>query len=434
MGKANRARRAAKHRKRQAERVRSEPVAHRAPSSADPPLTDADLLRMAVDLQLAEHPDLLRALDELSIRPQARVTQLIALELERAVASVWDGGWSPADLARAARRHTAAAARDLVLIAALVQARAYAALGHEVAPAWMEELSALEGHAAVGGPWPDELGLPGRAWPAVVEAAVEALAFLRMCAPIPVVLAPPREWRSGMPSLNSSSVVDDKLLRRVRALLAKAESSDFEDEASSFTAKAQELMARHRIDRALLVDSADAPVERARMAVDDPYASAKAHLLGRIAAANGCKAVWDKWAGSCTVFGHRGELEVVDLLFTSLLVQATRAMATGASRSANKRGYRQSFLMGFTSRIAARLAEGVASAVAEAEAEAGVEVLPVLARDLEAVVAAVDEACPNLRRLKLSISDGEGWRAGQAAGDVADLTTPRSRVSSGGAG
>jgi hypothetical protein len=43
--------------------------------------------------------------------------------------------------------------------------------------------------------------------------------------------------------------LDQRMLDRVRALLAKAESTDFPQEADAFTARAQELMARHRIDR-----------------------------------------------------------------------------------------------------------------------------------------------------------------------------------------
>ena len=48
------------------------------------------------------------------------------------------------------------------------------------------------------------------------------------------------------------SVVEPRILDKVRALLAKAESTEFPEEAEAYTAKAQELMARHRIDRAVL--------------------------------------------------------------------------------------------------------------------------------------------------------------------------------------
>ena len=40
-----------------------------------------------------------------------------------------------------------------------------------------------------------------------------------------------------------------KLFDRIRALIAKAEASEFDDEAEAFQAKAAELMSEHAIDR-----------------------------------------------------------------------------------------------------------------------------------------------------------------------------------------
>ena len=75
----------------------------------------------------------------------------------------------------------------------------------------------------------------------------------------------------------ASSNAPDGILDKVRALLAKAESTQFEAEAEAFTAKAQELMTRHRIDRAVLNasdDLGDAPAGR-RLGIDDPYADVR---------------------------------------------------------------------------------------------------------------------------------------------------------------
>src|SRR5262249_8603304 len=80
---------------------------------------------------------------------------------------------------------------------------------------------------------------------------------------------------------------DRRALDRIRALLAKAESTEFPEEAEALTARAQQLMARHRIDQALLAaragevradGQAAGPVGR-RLPIDAPYESAKAALL-----------------------------------------------------------------------------------------------------------------------------------------------------------
>jgi hypothetical protein len=182
-------------------------------------------------------------------------------------------------------------------------------------------------------------------------------------------------------------VLDPRVLDKVRAPLAKAESSSFDHEAEAFTAKAQELMTQYRIERALVdADGAgrhDQPVSR-RILVPDPYAEPKAILLSRIADANGCTAVWSKGLGFSTVFGFSPDLDAVDTLFASLLVQATGALRRSGPRydrlgRSQTRRFRRSFLLSFAIRIGQRLDEAVAATVHAAGAEIGTDLLPVLA-------------------------------------------------------
>ncbi len=124
------------------------------------------------------------------------------------------------------------------------------------------------------------------------------------------------------------------MLVKVRALLAKAESTDFEEEAVALTAKAQELMARSAIDQAMVSggDSSEAPRGR-RVGIDDPYALGRANLLAAVARANRCRSVWMDRYGFTTVFGFPSDLDIVDVLYTSLLVQAVRAMTAAGKRA-----------------------------------------------------------------------------------------------------
>ena len=218
-------------------------------------------------------------------------------------------------------------------------------------------------------------------------------------------------------------------LQRIRALLAKAEATTFEHEAEAFTAKAQELMARYRIEQALIDSAASesgAEPGSRRIEVPNPYASAKALLLAVIADANGCTAVWSKARGESTVFGFPPELTAVDSLFTSLLVQATAALQRHGSkrdrfgRNRTKR-FRHSFLMAFAGRIGERLREVVDETVAQAQAQVGVALVPVLGDRAEAARRAADAAFPSVGRLRTSVSDGEGWYAGRVFADQAEL-------------
>ena len=74
-------------------------------------------------------------------------------------------------------------------------------------------------------------------------------------------------------------------------------------------------------------------VEARRVWLEDPYLEAKALLLANVASANRCRAVVDPRIGFSTLVGHPEDLDATDLLFTSLLVQATRRITALGKRS-----------------------------------------------------------------------------------------------------
>ncbi len=242
--------------------------------------------------------------------------------------------------------------------------------------------------------------------------------------------------------------VDERLLGRIRALLAKAEATEFAEEAEALSARAQQLMAKYSIDHALLAareGHAEAPGGR-RLAVDNPYDAPKVTLLSTVARANRCRTVWLKELGLVTVIGFPADLDAVELLFTSLLVQADGAMlraggkkdAYGRSRT---RAFRQSFLVSYAVRIGERLAEAAGQAEREAVAEqeaaleqeagrqreaahgGGRDLVPFLAARHRAVDDAVAEMFGDglTRSRAVRATDAEGWYSGRAAADLASL-------------
>jgi hypothetical protein len=215
------------------------------------------------------------------------------------------------------------------------------------------------------------------------------------------------------------------MLTRIRALLAKAEATGFPEEAEALSAKAQELMARHSIDEALLAartHAKDAP-GACRIGVDAPYETAKAVLLDAVAGANRCRAVWNEALGFSTVVGFEPDLEAVELLHTSLLVQATAAMtkAEAAQRAGGRKRtktFRQSFLAAYAHRIGDRLADAAEGQVTATEGE----LLPVLvARDV-AVADETERMFPDTVTTRMrGVNDAAGWQEGAAAADRAQV-------------
>ena len=215
---------------------------------------------------------------------------------------------------------------------------------------------------------------------------------------------------------------DDPLLARVRKLLAKAEDPACTPaEAEAFTAKAAELIAKYGVDQALLAgtDPALDPVGDRVVTVPAPYARDKAGLLGAVAVALRCRVVYLERRSTARIhlFGHAADLERVELLFTSLLVQAAHGLAaTEVPSFDHPAAFRRSWLAGFTEAIRARLTEAERAAAAEAP---GAEL--VLVGRTELVDRRRDQTYPNLIRLGPRRLAGSGRRQGYAAGRTADL-------------
>ncbi|HEU5149797.1 MAG TPA: DUF2786 domain-containing protein [Iamia sp.] len=399
------------------------------PDAERPPLGAGDVRQLLLlvgrgrrDAAQAARRALLAAPTEVVV-PGAEGFALEALD------ELWSTGWQPAEVVWQARRRRVGAGT------AAVGAVAAAAVGWPAGtlhPAWRGQLDDL-GITPGGAP-------PARGWAADPAAAVDLVGVLLALPPIEVLLPVP-----GRPDVAVASAVagadldgiDAKVLERVRALLAKAESSTFEAEAQAFTAKAHELMTRHALEHALVATGPgadDRPVAR-RICIDDPYADAKAHLLAVIAQACRSTAVLLGGLQMATLVGFASDLAEVDVLFTSLLVQAqagldqlSRASEPGSRE--RTRGFRSSFLRGFAHRIGDRLQVAGAATVADLDRESGGALVPVMAERREAVDHHVAEMHPHLRTKHVAgPSDRLGWYAGRQAADRADL--PRHRLTTG---
>ena len=175
---------------------------------------------------------------------------------------------------------------------------------------------------------------------------------------------------------------DDRRLSTIRALLAKAEATEYPDEAESFFNKASELISRWAIDEAMLWADADASgreqPDELQLLLHAPYLPQKAVLVGAVATAHGCRAVRivsPPGVGKevISVVGFPTELRWVDTLVTSLMVQLTSAMLSrcpGGLPPSASASWRRSFIVGFAEEVGRRLESDRAAAAAEHDAAA----------------------------------------------------------------
>ena len=430
MGQDSRARRDARRRAtRRTARVTPR-GGHAAPEQADIIALIDLAARYAVDAPRSIGPQvqLLNELGTAASSPYLDPAALVVDEVLSRIQTAYEQGWQPLGLVHATRRQTSSAAATWCARAVLVEAGRSRAVDRAPQP-WVDQLQALaRGRAGVGDDAGALLAVGGGATTAQWVVALVVVDLLHRLPRSEMLVPPPSTWgqhrREPAPAAAPRSDVQAKMLTKVRALLAKAESTEFSAEAEALTAKAQALMTRHSIDEALLAadDGGSFDVRGVRVLIDQPYALEKATLLHVVAEANRVRAIWNDFASCVTLVGLPTDVAQVDLLFTSVLVQATRAMTQQSGSSA---AFRRAFLHAFAVRIGERLT----ASADEAIDSYGAELVPVLVRQDAAVTDEFERLFPRVtsgsRRRQL---DARGWDAGTRAADAAVL--PRGAVES----
>ncbi len=226
----------------------------------------------------------------------------------------------------------------------------------------------------------------------------------------------------------------DRLLDRVRKLLAKAEADGVTtEEAQAFTAKAAELMAKYGIDRALLAAArpeTDKPDNRI-VEIYNPWARVQAHLLCGLAAALRCQCILlPAGAGQRVhMFGYASDIERTDVLYTSVLIQMWHGLiaAQVPAWSDSPRAWRRSWLLGYAAAVTAKVRaaeQGAERAAAEAPGGGSSKAALVLADRSLVIRQNVAHAYPVTRAAKVTYT-GNGYGAGYAQGKRADIGSGR---------
>jgi hypothetical protein len=224
----------------------------------------------------------------------------------------------------------------------------------------------------------------------------------------------------------------DRLLDRVRKLLAKAEAEGVTvAEAQALTGKAAELMAKYGIDRALLAATkpeTDKPGDR-MVEIYNPWGRVQAHLLCGLAAALRCQSIILTTDSGLRVhvFGYASDIERADILYTSVLVQMWHGLVAAEvpADAYSVRAWRRSWLLGFAAAVIARVrtaeqrAERTAAGAPDGQSSRAALVLA----DRSLVIRQnVAQAYPVTRTARVTYS-GSGYTDGYEQGKRADIGT-----------
>lgn len=246
--------------------------------------------------------------------------------------------------------------------------------------------------------------------------------------------------------------MNEKLLERIGALLAKAESTDSAHEAEALVAKAQELATLHAVDLATAREARDrrhrreTPVQR-RVIIGRRSEQGRRHrvnLFLAVAHANDVRVDVARDSTYVLAFGFPSDLEVVEALYASLATQMAAAANAAVRRGAHReevywsasarawrsdaRVFRTAFNHAFVVTVGHRLWTAREAALQRSAAEAGVAssgalVLARKADEVDAFHRDASEARGTWRGGSSPVAwSAAGLQAGEAAGRAARLT------------
>ncbi|MDH3302039.1 MAG: DUF2786 domain-containing protein, partial [Acidimicrobiia bacterium] len=198
----------------------------------------------------------------------------------------------------------------------------------------------------------------------------------------------------------------DRIVDRVRALLAKADSTDHEPERQAFLAKAQQLITRHHIEQLELTES-DSTMGEQRIPITGWGNATRGvvNLYASVASRNRCTAArtGERNATLIIIVGSDTDRELTVTLVDHLLPQLRHDLLRDKPRS------RMSYAVGWSIEVADRL-----TAASKAEAAASMALVPTneAARDALHATYRITRA----RSAEVRFDEyGSGRRAGQNA-------------------
>lgn len=151
----------------------------------------------------------------------------------------------------------------------------------------------------------------------------------------------------------------DDMLAKIQALMAKAESTEFQAERDAFMDAAQRLVIKFAVEEWEIGGSKQALLTSTVLNAPYPNANARTRLLSVVARLNNGKIVLlpSKTARGgkvipCTVIAYTDDLEMIKIMYATVSIQCLQAMKTAQEEqyiiySAEGVGFNESFIAGY---------------------------------------------------------------------------------------
>lgn len=238
-------------------------------------------------------------------------------------------------------------------------------------------------------------------------------------------------------------MTDEKILNKVRGLLEKAASTNFDEESKTYYAKAEELMEKYLIDESMLARAAGINLKPVKLTIEVQQrtliSEAARQLLNGIAINNRCRCVWGRTRyvkgqanmDKLWIYGMPSDTQFVELLYTTLLSQMVSSCEKVAPTGPRVQVFRKNFYMHFVPAVVNTLTINRLvreQNIRETKQAGALVVLEDVEAQVEVFVADQHGVLGHAPRGGGHSYDHAGATAGREAGKNADISGGRNHI------
>lgn len=220
------------------------------------------------------------------------------------------------------------------------------------------------------------------------------------------------------------------VIRKVEALLTRANNTDFPEEAKSCQQKAQELMTKYQVEEASLFGTKrEEAIISKRIDVQSPYSIDKISLLGSIGRENFCRVLRGK--NYAVIYGYESDIELSLAMYRMLLTDMIRQMMFELDKARkefyvdNTKGWKKSFFAGYAQTIGQRLKEAKRDQVDAVSKATGDNKFALVLKSKEQTILDYWQTVSKVSGNTRTLTSAAGYGAGKASGSRADLGQTR---------
>jgi hypothetical protein len=220
---------------------------------------------------------------------------------------------------------------------------------------------------------------------------------------------------------------DQKLkdvIRKVEALLQKANSSMYVEESKAFQQKAQELMTKYQVEETdLFGRSKDEIISNRRVEVPPPYVIDKSILLGSIARQNFCRVL--RGSDYIIIYGYESDIELSLVMYNYLVVDMFSKAAQNIPSSGATTSWKKSFFGGYAATISRRLRDAKKYQIEQDSIFKGNDNFALALNKKEHSILEFWESVDRIKVSGRSLKDKQGYESGVLSASSVYLGQPK---------